>query len=139
MAFARYHVNLLYISADETSHYVLVQDLSRLVSRQYNNHNNKTCFCQYSLYVCTSEEVLKTIWKDASYTGHEESSSKGLMTRRGVTKSSLQKQNTNYVYLLPSMWISKVFYVNKTRVSHHHRSRPPSNTSITYHVVAASM
>ena len=30
---ARHHINLLYITADEKSHYVLVKDLSRLVSR----------------------------------------------------------------------------------------------------------
>ena len=38
---ARHYVNLSYITADETSHYILVKDLSRLVSRQYNNHKNK--------------------------------------------------------------------------------------------------
>ena len=52
---ARHQVNLSYITADETSHYVLVKDLSRLVSRQYNNHNNKKYSGQYC---CTSEEVL---------------------------------------------------------------------------------
>ena len=38
---ARDHVNLIYITAGETSHYVLVKDFSRLVSRQYNNKNDK--------------------------------------------------------------------------------------------------
>ena len=33
-------LNLLYITAGETSHYVLVKDLSRLVSRQYNKHDD---------------------------------------------------------------------------------------------------
>ena len=56
---ARYHVNLLYITAGKTSHYVLAKDLSRLVLRQYNNHNHKKYFCQYCLHGCTSEEVLK--------------------------------------------------------------------------------
>ena len=59
MAVARYHVNLLYITAGETSHYVLVTDLSRLVSRQHNNHKDKKYFCQYCLHGCSSEEVLK--------------------------------------------------------------------------------
>ena len=59
MAVARHHVNLLYISADETSHQVLVKDLSRLISIQYNNHNDKYYFCQYCLHGCTSEKVLK--------------------------------------------------------------------------------
>ena len=59
MTVARHHVNLLYITADETSHYVLVKDLSRLISIQYNNHKSKHYFCQYYLHGCTSEEVLK--------------------------------------------------------------------------------
>ena len=56
---ARDHVNLLYITAGEKSHYVLVKDLSRLVLIQYNNHNSKHYFCQSCLHGYTSEEVLK--------------------------------------------------------------------------------
>ena len=56
---ARDHVNLLYVTAGETFHYVLVKDLSRLISGQYNNYNNKKNFCQYCLHGCTGEEVLK--------------------------------------------------------------------------------
>ena len=59
MAIARYHLNLLYITASKTSHYVLVKDLSRLVSSQYNNNYHKKYFCQYCLHGCTIEEVLK--------------------------------------------------------------------------------
>ena len=44
MAVAGHGVNLLHIISGETSHYVFVKDLSRLVSRQYNNHNNKKIF-----------------------------------------------------------------------------------------------
>ena len=40
------------INTGEKSHYVLVKDLSRMVS-------SKTYFCQYCLHGCTSEEVLK--------------------------------------------------------------------------------
>ena len=56
---ARDLVNLLYITAGEKSHYVLVEELSRLVSRQYNDDKNKKYFCQYCFHGCTSEEVLK--------------------------------------------------------------------------------
>ena len=80
----------------------------------------------------------KKIWKDASYTGHKESSSQKLMTRRSATKSSLQKQNTNCVCFLSSMWISKVFYLNKTCVGHCHENPSSPNTNNTYHVGAAS-
>ena len=59
MTTARHDINLLYITADETSHYVLVKYLRRLVSKQYNNHNNKKYFLQYCLHGCTSKEVLK--------------------------------------------------------------------------------
>ena len=57
---ARHHVNLLSITVGKTSHYVLVKDLSRLVSRQYNNNYHKKYFCQYCLHVCMREEVLKS-------------------------------------------------------------------------------
>ena len=56
---ARHRVNLVYITAGEKSHCVLVKHLSRLVLRQYNNDNNKRYLCQYCLHGCTSEEVLK--------------------------------------------------------------------------------
>ena len=56
---ARHHVNLLYITSGKTSHYVLVKDLSRLASNQYNNNYHKKHFCQYSLHGCISKEVLK--------------------------------------------------------------------------------
>ena len=89
--------------------------------------------------VCTAAPVKrKTIWKDASYTVHTESSSQKLKTRRGVTKLNLQKRNANYVYLLSSMGISKVLYANKTCVYHRHQNLSPSNTNITYHLGAAS-
>ena len=56
---ARHHVNLLYITSGKTSHYVLVKDLSRLASSQYNNNYHEKHFCQYSLHGCISKEVLK--------------------------------------------------------------------------------
>ena len=80
----------------------------------------------------------KTIWEDASYTEHKESSFQKLTTRRGMAKSSLQKQNTNCAYLLLSTRISKVFYINKTCVNHRHQNHSPTSTSNTYHVEAAS-
>ena len=40
MTAASHHVNLLYITAGKASHYILLKDLSRLVSRQYNNYKN---------------------------------------------------------------------------------------------------
>ena len=40
VAIANDCLNLLYITTGETSHYVLMKDLSRLVSRQQNNHND---------------------------------------------------------------------------------------------------
>ena len=46
MTVTRHHVNLLHITADETSHYILVKDLSTLVPIQNDNHNGKHYFCQ---------------------------------------------------------------------------------------------
>ena len=44
MGTARNRVNLIYVTAGETSHYVLLKDLSRLISRQDNNHSDKKYF-----------------------------------------------------------------------------------------------
>ena len=49
MSIARDCVNLLYITAGETSHHILLKDLSRLISRQNNNHHDKKYFWQYCL------------------------------------------------------------------------------------------
>ena len=75
-------------------------------------------------FVCMTVSVKrywKTIQEDVSYMGHKESSFQKLMTRRGVTQSSLQKPDTNYVYLLSSTQTLKAFYVNKARASHHYQ------------------
>ena len=88
--------------------------------RDYNNNKRKKYFSWYCLYCCTSEDKLKNHLERCKLHMRKEYSSQKLTTRRGVTKSNLQKQNTNYVYLLSSTWISKAFYVNKTRVSHQH-------------------
>ena len=84
---ARDQVNLLYITAGETSYYVLVKDLKRLVLRQYNNHNNKKYFCQNCLYA--SEEVLQ--YHLVRCKSHEVQRIKlpGKATGMGVTKSNL--------------------------------------------------
>ena len=77
---ARHHVNVLSITVGKTSHYVLVKDLSRLVSRQYNNNYHKKYFCQYCLHVCMSEEVLKSHFERCKYTEDKESSFQKLTT-----------------------------------------------------------
>ena len=41
MGIARRRMNLLYITAGETSHYVLLKDLGRLILQQSNNQNDK--------------------------------------------------------------------------------------------------
>ena len=138
-------VNLLYITAGETSHFVLLKDLSIPISRWNNNHNNKKTFLIIQFAWLNQwrgiekKNKKKTTWKEASYTGHKGSSSQKMTTRRSATKSSLHKQNTNYVNFLSSIQISKVFYVNKTPVGHCHQNPSSPNTSITYHVGAASM
>ena len=91
--------------------------------------------------VCMAAQVnryWKNILKDASYTGRKESSYQKLTTKMGMTKSNLQNQNTNCVYLLSSTQVLKAFNINRTRVSHCRQNTSPPNANITYHVVAAS-
>ena len=58
--------------------------------------------------------------------------------KKECNKVKSTKQNTNYVYLLSSVQISKVFCLNKTPVDYRHQNPSSTNTSITYHVEAAS-
>ena len=44
MDVTRHCVNFLYVNASKTSHYVLLKDLNRLISRQNNDHNDKRYF-----------------------------------------------------------------------------------------------
>ena len=56
---ARHHVNLLYLSKDESSHYVLIKDLSGLVTKQLSNHNGKKFICKLCLHPCHTKEILE--------------------------------------------------------------------------------
>ena len=42
---ARHHTDLLYFAKEETSHYVLIKNLSRLVGKQISCHNGKNFLC----------------------------------------------------------------------------------------------
>ena len=55
----RHHVNLSYITADETSHYILLKELSRLISRQNNNHNDKNI----SVNIAYMAKPVERYWK----------------------------------------------------------------------------
>ena len=106
----RHHATLLYINAGEKSHFVLVKDLSRLVSSQYNNHKHKTYFCQFYLHSCTNEDVLKNHLERCMLHGAQRIKLPETDNMKGHDKnrmSILQKQNNNHVYLLSSTPISK--------------------------------
>jgi len=46
------HVNLLYVqNDDDIGHFVLIKDLSRLVSSQLSKHNGKKYFCDRYVYI----------------------------------------------------------------------------------------
>ena len=54
----RHRVDLLYFAEEETSHYVLIKNLSRLVSAQLNNSGHQKYICKYCLHGCSSQEIL---------------------------------------------------------------------------------
>ena len=137
MTVARHHMNLLYITADETSHYVLVKDLSRLISIQYNNHKGKHYFCQYYLDGCTSEEALKNYMERCKLHGTQRIKIPEADNKKGRGKIKFTK--IEYQQSLPFVFYADFKSVlRKFRVSHRHRNPSPSNTSITYHVGTAS-
>ena len=115
MTTARHNLNLLYVTADETSHYVLV----KVLNRQYNNYKAKKYFCQYYLHSCTSEEVSKNHLGRCKLHGEQRIKLPEADDKKGRDKAKFTKTNTNYIYLSSSMQILKGFYVNKTRVNHH--------------------
>jgi len=55
---ALHHVELLYISKDEVSHYVLIKDMSRLITMQLSSHNGRKFICQLCLHACSSQIIL---------------------------------------------------------------------------------
>ena len=61
------HVNLLLISNDYTSHYVLIRNMSRLVHSFTKTHNGQAFFCHKCLSSYQSEEKLKA---HLNYCGH---------------------------------------------------------------------
>ena len=137
VAVARHQVNLLYITADETSHYVLVKDLSRLVSTQYHNHKNKTYFCQYCLHVCAREDLLKNHWGRCKLHGAQRIKLPEAENNKGRDKVKFTK--TEYQLRLPF-----VIYVDFKSVLRKQDSCEPSSSKsfttqcIMYHVGAAS-
>ena len=100
MTATSHHVNLLYITAGKTSHYVLVKDLSRLASRQYNNYKGKHYFCQYYLHGCTSEKVLKNYLGRCKLHGAQRIKLPEADNKKGHDKVKFVK--TEYQLRLPS-------------------------------------
>ena len=128
-------MNLLYITADEKSHYVLVKDLSRFVSRQYNNDNNKKYFCQYFLHGCTSEGTLKNHWERCKLIGVQRIKLPEAGNKKRREKGKLTK--IEYQLCLPF-----VIYADFESVLCKQDSCEPSSKSFTtqyhYHVKCGS-
>jgi hypothetical protein len=56
---AKHHIHLLMIEgANNKYHYVLIKDLSRLISNQYNKHNEKKQICPHCLRGFQSKDTL---------------------------------------------------------------------------------
>ena len=55
---ACHHTDLLYFAEEETSHYVLIKNLSRLVSAQLNNTRRQKYICKHCLHGCLSQHIL---------------------------------------------------------------------------------
>ena len=114
----RHHVHLLYITADETSHYVLVKDLSRLILIQYNNHNSKHYFCQCSLHGCTSEEVFNNHMERCNLHGAQRTKFREADDKKRCDKIKFTK--TEYQLRLPF-----VIYADFKSVQHKQDSCEP--------------
>ena len=54
-----YRIKLLLISDEDKTHYCLIEDFSKLVSRQSNKHGHKVHVCKRCINVFTTENALK--------------------------------------------------------------------------------
>ena len=54
-----HHVKLLLINNGNKYHYILMKDLSWLLSSQYKGYNRRLFFCSYCLHGCTSHVILE--------------------------------------------------------------------------------
>ena len=133
MTVARHHVNLLYITADETSHYVLVKDLSRLISIQYNNHNNKHYLCQYCFHACNSEEVLKNHLEKCKLHGAQRIKFPEPDDKKGRDKVKFTK--TEYQLRLPFLIYADFESVLRKQNSCDPSSAKSFSTQCQHHVV----
>ena len=55
---SNHHIDLLYINSDEVGHFVLIKNLSRLVSKQISSYNGKKYIYKFCLHACTTNEIL---------------------------------------------------------------------------------
>ena len=121
MTTTRHHVNLLYITAGKISHYVLVKDLSRLVSKQCNNHNDKKYFYQYCLHGCNSEEVLKSHLERCKLHGAQRIKLPEADNKKGHDKVKFTKTEDQ-------LHLPFVIYVDFKSVLHKQNSCEPSSS-----------
>jgi hypothetical protein len=52
-----HHINLLWLKTEATSHYCLITNINRFLSRT-KRHKGKQCFCPYCLHAFSSEDLL---------------------------------------------------------------------------------
>lgn len=55
-----HHVNLLIINGKDAYHYILIRNLSRLLSPQYECYNRKLYFLPFYSHGCSSQLILDT-------------------------------------------------------------------------------
>ena len=53
-----HHVDLLYISDNDINHYVLIKNISRLISSQLSSNKRHTFICPYCLHGCKTKDIL---------------------------------------------------------------------------------
>ncbi|KYM99643.1 hypothetical protein ALC62_09611 [Cyphomyrmex costatus] len=84
------HVNLLYVEDDIAGHFVLIKDLSRLVSSQISKKKNRKYFCDSDRFLASSldklasflsKDKLRVLRREFSHLSDENFN---LLTRKGV-------------------------------------------------------
>ena len=130
-------MNLLYITVGTTSHYVLVENLKRLVSSQYGNNYHKNYIFQCCFHGFTSEEVFKNNLERCKL--HRSQRIKVLKADNKKGRDIVKFSKTVYQLHLPFVMNADFERVLRKQDSWEprHQNPSPPNTSITSHMGAA--
>ena len=131
------HVNLLLISDGQTQHYCLIKNFSRIVAKQYSDHDGELAYCSFFHTASTGKRILDNahVWRmpNGDVMNTSSSVSDTVEKRRRSSKIQLSSFATFTNKLKHRSWSTptlKVFSFRRTR----RVVKTPRNTKNTWPV-----